>query len=996
MPLNNHSCYSFRYGVTYPKDLLSFGISKGYRFLALTDINNTSACLDFLRLAQDKELHPVVGVDFRNGIDQRFVGLAKSNRGYRELNSFLSQFLTQEHIEIPKEAPSFEDVFIIYPLNKIPRRPLYKHEYIGVCAHELNRLKVSKTLPKDRLVALQHGTFYNQEDYKKHKLLRAIDLNTIYTKVTTADYADKRDALLSRSTYESLFEYFPELIEKTDDLLSQCNVTFDFKRPSFKNQRTYTGSIDKDNQLLRRLCREKLVYRYAHPTKEILERLGKELSIIEQKEFVSYFLINWDITSYARSRGYFYVGRGSGANSIVAYLLQITDVDPIELDLYFERFINLYREIPPDFDIDFSWKDREDITQYIFSRFPNTALLATYNTFQYRGAVRELSKVFGLPKEEQDRLSSSKNVVWSRLDNLSKLVLKCASLIQGLPSHLSVHAAGIVISELPLHQYTATFIPPKGFPTTQFDMVVAEDIGLFKFDILGQRGLAKIKDSLAIIRKMHPTHDPIDIHDIKRFKEDSKIKELLKEGQAIGCFYVESPAMRMLLKKLKVDHYLGLVAASSIIRPGVAKSGMMREYILRERDPERRKRTHPVMAEIMPDTYGIMVYQEDVIKVAHYFAGLTLGEADVLRRGMSGKYRSRDEFQKIKNKYFENCKDKYPEELSKEIWRQIESFAGYAFAKGHSASYAVESYQSLFLKAYYPLEYMVATINNGGGFYRAELYIHEARMHGAEILAPCINSSDKGCILSGQQIYLGLGMIHGLESELIDIIIKTREKEGRFKSLIDFAERTCIGLEHLCTVIRINAFRCINISKKELLWKAHQLLRKQNKSKVIQKKLFKTTIKDYELPDLNNEEYEDAFDQFEILGFPICNPFSLLENQDYPRLTTKDLPQYLNKIVYIMGYLIHIKSTDTSRKEKMKFGTFLDIKGVFLDTVHFPETAHRYPFTGKGIYALKGKVVEEFGYYSLEALEMKRLPYIQDPRFREEAIDKEKLITDLT
>jgi len=269
-------------------------------------------------------------------------------------------------------------------------------------------------------------------------------------------------------------------------------------------------------------------------------------------------------------------------------------------------------------------------------------LLAVYSTFQYRAAVRELGKVFGLPKEEIDRLSTGK-VAFQKLDKLSRLVLKYASLIQGLPSHLSVHAAGIVISEKPLSYYTATFVPPKGFPTTQFDMVVAEDIGLYKFDILGQRGLAKIKDALSVIRANHPNDDIIDIHDLPRFKEDPRVKDMLRQGQAIGCFYVESPAMRMLLAKLKVDDYLGLVAASSIIRPGVAQSGMMREYILRERNPERRKQAHPVMWDIMPDTYGIMVYQEDVIKVAHYFAGLSLSESDVLRRGMSGKFRSREE-----------------------------------------------------------------------------------------------------------------------------------------------------------------------------------------------------------------------------------------------------------------------------------------------------------------------------------------------------------------
>lgn len=993
MPLNNHSCYSFRYGVIKPKDLIDLSIELGYKSIALTDINNTSAHLNFLRLAQSKGLHPVIGIDFRNGIDQLYVALAKTNEGYREINDYLSRHLTQAKPSIKADAPPFKEVYVIYPFDKIPERTLAEYEYIGVRAFDLNKLKMRRDLPEDRLLAMHSGSFRNQTDYRIHKLLRAVELNTIYTKVTPSDYARQEDVFITRQVHEQTFEEFPQLVENTDDLLSQCQIEFTFEEVESKNQQTYTGSISKDIKLIRRLCKDNLHYRYPNPTEEIIARLDKELFIIEEKNFISYFLINWDITSYARSRNYFYVGRGSGANSIVAYLLQITDVDPIELDLYFERFINLYRTSPPDFDIDFSWKDREDVTQYIFDRFPNTALLATYNTFQFRAAVRELGKVFGLPKEEID-LIASERARYNQLDKKSQIVLKYASLIQGMPSHLSVHSAGIVISEKELQNYTATFVPPKGFPTTQFDMIVSEDIGLYKFDILGQRGLAKIKDSLKIIRDNNPSHELIDIHDIKKFKKDPAIKNLLKQGKAIGCFYVESPAMRMLLTKLKVDNYLGLVAASSIIRPGVAKSGMMREYILRDRDPERRKQAHSVMWEIMPDTYGIMVYQEDVIKVAHYFAGLTLGEADVLRRGMSGKYRSRAEFDLVREKYFENCRSKgYKDELSKEVWRQIESFAGYAFAKGHSASYAVESYQSLYLKAHYPLEYMVATINNGGGFYRPELYVHEARMCGATIQPPCINRSDHGCKIHKKEIYIGLGMVHGVETDMVQQCLSDRDRRGPFESLVDFVDRTSFGLEQLCMLIRIDAFRSLGIPKKELLWKAHQLLQKSKKPNVIQTRLFTPPIKNYELPDLTSEEHEDAFDQMEILGFPLNNPFKLLEETDLPTLCTTGLPPFLNKEVEMVAYLISVKNTNTSKGDRMNFGTFIDLEGQFLDTVHFPIIAAKYPFIGRGVYLLKGKVVEEFEYYSLEVMEMKKLTYIPDPRFKEDEVDKSTLQT---
>ncbi len=983
MYINCHSHYSFRYGLLSPEEILAWAQENGHESIALTDINNTAAALSFMRLAPKYGIHPVVGIDFRHGIEPLYIGLAKTTDGFEQLNHFLSQHLTREEVELPPHPPMMDQVWIIYPIERVPDRPLYDHEYIGIRPRQLNQLGFGLNYPKHKMVIWQSGSFRNRTDHSTHKILRAVDLNTIYTKIKQQHYADESDALLSRCDLLELYKGHEYIIQQTEYLLGQCHIDIEFSTKKTKNIRAYTGSMDADRRLIRQLCRDKLYYRYPQPNKDILNRIAKELAVIEEMNFISYFLINWDIARYARDRGYFYVGRGSGANSVVAYLLQITDVDPIELDLYFERFINLYRETPPDFDVDFSWRDREDVTRYIFNRFPNTALLATYNTFQYRAAVRELGKVFGLPRLELDVLSSGKFDV-KTLDKYSQIVIKYAHLIQDMPSHLSVHAGGIIISELPIQRYTATFVPPKGFPTTQFDMVVAEDVGLHKFDILGQRGLAKIKEGLQVIRDNNPTAEHIDIHDIKRFKEDAKVKEMLREGKAIGCFYVESPAMRMLLRKLNVDHYLGLVAASSIIRPGVARSGMMREYILRERFPKKRADAHPVMRDIMPDTYGIMVYQEDVIKVAHYFAGLSLGEADVLRRGMSGKYRSREEFDRVRQTYFDNCAAKgYSLELSQEVWRQIESFAGYAFAKGHSASYAVESYQTLFLKAHYPLEYMVATINNGGGFYRPELYIHEARMCGGIIEPPCIHHSDYGCTIDGCTIYLGFGFINGLENDTIASIIGHRFAEKPYVSLIDFIERTQIGLVQLCLLIRISALRCLGEAKKDLLWKAHRLLSKKT-DKTGQIKLFTPSVKDYTLPTLSLEAFEDAFDQIELLGFPLCDPFSLLPPKDYTQLCAAHLKELVTKTIEILGYLITMKDTSTIKGERMGFGTFIDVKGHFLDTIHFPPVMRACPVRGRGVYRLTGKVIEEFGFYSIEIAHCEKLPYISDPRFNED------------
>jgi error-prone DNA polymerase len=980
--ININSQYSIKHGLLPPEAIALWAKEAGYSKVALTDINNTTAALSFTLENQKLGQKTAVGADIRNGINQQFVVLAKNNRGLHELNTFLSHYLHKKE-DFPERSPHFGNCLVIYPWGKEPD-VLHGNEYIGINIKLLNKLPFLKEKDKLRsMVVLQTMVFRDKRDFNSHRLLRAIALNTLLSKLPKSEQVEENELFTSAEDLKKAFDSYPEIHQRTEKILDQCHVHFKFGEDAEpQNVQTYTGSKEEDLFLLRQLAEEGIATRYDEVTEEITARIEKEIEIISQKDYLSYFLITWDFTSYARSKGYFYVGRGSGANSIVAYLLKITDVDPLDLDLYFERFINLYRKNPPDFDIDFSWKDREDITQYIFSRYPNTALLCTYNTFQYKATIRELGKVFGLPKTEIENLSKGRFDV-SCLDELSLLVLRYAKQIEGLPSNLSVHSGGIVISEKPITWYSATFLPPKGYPTTQFSMLEAEDVGLFKFDVLSQRGLAKIQEGLEIVKQNQPDNPPHDIHDINYLKRDKKIKEILLSAKALGCFYVESPAMRMLLQKLKVEDYLTLVAASSVIRPGVAQSGMMREYILRHRYPEKRKEAHPVMLKIMPETYGVMVYQEDVIKVAHYFAGLDLGEADVLRRGMSGKFRSRSEFQKVKDTFFENCKNKgYEEELSNEIWRQIESFAGYAFSKGHSASYAVESYQSLYLKAHYPLEYMVATINNFGGYYRTEVYVHEARMMGGKIEAPSVNEGNYECIIQGKRIILGMVLVQGLESKLMHKLLAERRKNGVFSSFEDLTNRVYLPLDQILILIRIGALRDIEEQRKSLLWKAH-LFHNKTKEKNVEQMLFPPENKQFKLPNLEDNEVEQAFEQMELLGFPLCNPFHLLPNLPPAHTLAKNIATQTGKQVTCFGYLVSLKQSRTLQGDYMFFGNFIDLEGEIIDSVHFPEIARKFPYHGKGIYLIKGWVSEEFGHYSIIANSLIKCPMIHDARYAE-------------
>ncbi len=976
MLLNNHSYFSLKYGIKSPKDLVQVLDEYQHEQVVLTDINNTSGVFSFVQEAKRKKKKPIIGVDFRNGGEQCYVGIAKNHYGFHELNKHLSKHL---HEEEPFEslAPRFIHAYIIYPISNIPDRALKDYEYIGVKPHEVNNLILPKWDElRDKMVVLATATFTKKSDFNLHRLLRAMDLNTLLDKLNPDDHGDETDLFYSGNALQAIYRSFPHIIENTQMILDNC--TFDFEFNKNRNPVTYTGTEEGDHQLMLRLCREGIQYRYKELTPKIEERIRKELDTIQKMGFTSYFLINWDIIAYARSRGFYYVGRGSGANSIIAYLLRITDVDPVELDLYFERFINLFRKSPPDFDIDFSWTDRDEIYNYIFKKFPNVSLLANYQTFQSKSSIRQLGKVFGLPPSEIEKVQYVETMEeYKELDKVQKIIFQYSLLLHDMPSHLGIHASGVLISEQPMHQYSATYMPPKGYPTVQFDMVVAEDIGLHKFDILSQRGLGKIKDALEVIRKNNPSDEIIDIHDVKSFVDDDKVKRLLREGEAIGCFYVESPAMRMLLKKLRDDTYLGLVAASSIIRPGVSKSGMMREYILRRREPERRKQAHPVLSNIMPDTYGIMVYQEDVIKVAHYFAGLTLGEADVLRRGMAGKYRSREEFQGVKDTFFKNCKEKgHDEKLTKEVWHQTESFAGYAFAKGHSASYAIESYQCLYLKAYYPLEYMVSVINNFGGFYRTEFYIHEARMLGAAIHAPCVFKSGRMTIIEEKDIYLGLHMISDLGIDVVSIILEQRVLSP-FIDFYDFLDRTNISLEQTRSLILVGAFRRLTENRKELLWQSHFYFHNTTKDVYQTNRLFEPERNVVEVPEIDDDELEKSLDQIQYLGFPLCSPYSLIEEHyltHYP-LVGRELNEYVGMNIKMLGYMVSIKRTNTSGNERMNFGTFIDMEGKVFDTVHFPQVARKFPFRGRGVYLVEGKVTEEYNFVSLEVNRLEKIPY---------------------
>ncbi len=983
MYLNCHTYFSFKYGTMSPEALFNEPRKNQVHKLVLSDINNTSAWIEMLRVCRDHteeyDLEFVPGIEFRAGDRLLYIAIAMNNEGFLEINDHLTGHNLNNTFPGEK-APAFSNAYVIYSLGTWHPSMLRENEFIGVKPHE-TRLIVSMDLEAftHKMVIWQPVTFTDKISHNVHRLLRAIDKNTLLSKLP-ADCQAREDEVMSPGP-DLLKNYwqYPEIIANSQQLLETCSIRFELGTP--KNKKSFFGVQGKDHYILRKKALEGFQRRYRIYNAYAMERLLRELDVIAARNFEAYFLIALDVVEFARQRNFAHVGRGSGANSMVAYCLGITEVDPIELDLYFERFLNPYRSSPPDFDIDFSWNERDHVTEYLLNKYRgHAALLATYVTFQGRSIIRELGKVFGLPKHEIDSLVRYPLENQGR-DDITRLIFRYANRLHDMPQNLSIHAGGVLITELPITAYSALDLPPKGFPVTHFDMISAEDIGIYKFDILSQRGLGHIRDTIAIIRQNR--NEDVDISRFRTFKEDPKLNGLLRRGKAMGCFYIESPAMRLLLQKLKCDNYLTLVAASSIIRPGVARSGMMREYIQRHLNPGKFTYIHPLMKKLMEETYGIMVYQEDVIKVAHHFAGLDLAEADVLRRAMSGKYRSRKEFTKVKDKFFSNCrKAGHTEEITGEVWRQIESFSGYSFSKAHSASYAVESYQSLFLKTYYPLEFMVGVINNFGGFYRTEFYFHEARMNGALIEAPCVNRGNYLTSLSGKSIFVGLIHLKGLETKLAQYIPDERNRNGNFQGLNDFLQRISVSLEQICILIRTGAFRFTGKSKRELLWEAHFFFGK-TKNPSPEKDLFNLEIRKFDLPRLEKDPLEDAYDEIELLGFPLCNPFDLLAADQKNEAKADELFRQVRKMITITGYLATIKYTQTIDLKPMHFGTFIDKEGSFFDTTHFPDSTLRYPFRGNGFYRMKGIVTEDFGCPMIEVKYMEKMPMISKQKVDE-------------
>ena len=584
-----------------------------------------------------------------------------------------------------------------------------------------------------RRAASNRVHFLGRTDFDIHHLVCAIRTRKTVETLAKTDFYPEQCYLKSPQEMAQAFEDCPDALRATAEIAERCNVELPvgkLRMPSFEPE---TGQAPE--QYLRDLCERSLVKLYPpekHPAAKA--RLDYELEIIFSKHFAEYFLIVWDMVRYARSLGIPSTGRGSAADSLVSYLLDLTHVDPIEHNLYFERFLSHERTSPPDIDIDLCWRRRDFVVEYVYKRWGSdrVAMIATVNTFAGRSCVREVGKALGLSDSEMSQYTAFlphfgaadfekilKERPESRHLDLNaeplRSIIPLARRIEGMPSHLGLHASGIVVAPEPLMQWVPLEMATKGLVVTQYDMYPIEDLGYLKIDLLGQRSLSVIADvGDQVRREKDPEFGWGKVGKVNPEK-DTATQDRIASGHTMGVFQIESPGIRGILRRAKARDFETVTVVSSVIRPGPKDSGALRSWIRRHVGLEKTTYLHPLLEEVLSETHGIMVYQEDVLKVVQVVAGMSLGRADMVRRSMSDK-RPTERLATMEQEFIQGAvANGLIMEAAAEIWRQMRAFAGYAFCKAHSASYTVLSFQAAYLKEHYPAEFMAAVLANGGG-----------------------------------------------------------------------------------------------------------------------------------------------------------------------------------------------------------------------------------------------------------------------------------------
>ena len=993
--LGLHSHYSLLRSPTSCDALCRRARQLGYRAIGLTDINNLYGLWDFVNGCNRYAIRPIIGAELCSNGERAFF-LVKSSRGYTNLCRTITgihQDNTPLH-SLPEKR--LQGLVLLSDHKKLLTRWQEMELDIGAAIigrpdQQGSELRNHARLLNIPAMIVADTYILTRNEKRTLQILRAIAGNCSLSRLPVDQQMNTGKQLLSPGEYEQRYRIWPELLRNTRAIAERCEFhgpKFGLVLPPYKN----LGNQDADH-LLRRAALAGARQRYGSPLpKKVMKRLNHELQIIASMGFSSYFLVVRDIVRPVSRT----CGRGSGAASLVAYCLAITNVCPIRHNLYFERFLNPGRTDAPDIDIDFAWDERDQVLASVFSTYKNhCAMVSNMITMQPRKAIRETARVFGLPAAEINtitrRLSGfrfqrdtgddlhAQLRATARLRNCSfappwpEILARAQELID-IPATLSVHPGGIIITPRPITDYVPVQQAAKGVPIIQWDKDGAEQAGLVKIDLLGNRSLGVIRDALIQVRAKGAQID----ENRWRPEEDAKTRQLVKTGLTMGCFYIESPAMRLLQKKAGRGDFEHLVIHSSIIRP--AANDCIRTY-LRRLHGEKWQPLHPLIADILSETYGIMVYQEDVSRVAVQL-GFSPAQGDRLRKIMSKKDKD-GQLADFRDRFFQAAAEKKLSQKEAEgIWQMMLSFAGYSFCKPHSASYARVSFQAAWLKAHYPAEFMAAVLSNQGGFYSTFVYVSEARRMGLRIVPPDVNRSEIAWRGHGRKLQVGLMAIAGLSETTRNRILQERQQgttQAPYSTLPDFLQRVRPDDDEARALLHAGALDGLvkkPVNRSQMVYQLAQW--QQSRSLAINRLFPPSTVPPPKLP--GQHRLEQLRNEYRVLGFlchthPIC-----LFNQHRQRLRTilaRDLDRFAGsreKILFL-GWPITAKIVGTKTGQPMEFLTFEDETGQVECTL-FPRTYQRYCHllhTGAPLL-LTGIVEQDFGALSFTVTHIAPVP----------------------
>jgi DNA polymerase-3 subunit alpha len=1015
--LHVHTEYSLLDGASRIDEITKRAKELGMDALAITDHGAMYGAVSFYKAAKKAGIKPIIGCEVYVAPTSRFskaavdgdiyyhlILLAENNDGYKNLIKIVSCGYSEGFYYKPRvdkevlrkyskgiiclsaciagEVPS-----AIIRDNMDKARRLIE-EYIDIFGKDNFFLEVQNhgmaeeekanaalaALAEEYglgLVATNDSHYTRQSDSEFHDVLLCIQMGKTVDEEKRMRFPNDQFYLKSPSEMARLFEKFDGALANTAKIAARCNVEFEFGSfhlPEFPVPDNLT-----DESYLRKLCEERLAKRYENITPEILERLNYELKVIHDMGYDSYFLIVWDFIHYAKNHGIAVgPGRGSAAGSIVSYLLAITNIDPLKYDLLFERFLNPERVTMPDIDIDFCYEKREKIIEYVVEKYgrDHVAQIITFGTMAAKAAIRDVGRALNLSYGETDRivkmvpselgitlekaLKESRELMEAYTEEESvRRLLDFAMKVEGLPRHSSTHAAGVVIARDILTEYVPLQVSDDGFFVTQYDKDLVEELGLLKMDFLGLRTLTVISNAVELIRENRG--EIIDIDAIPL--EDALVEKMLADGDTGAVFQLESAGMTHLVKDLQPKGFADMIPLVALYRPGPLGSGMVTDFINGRRNKKAVSYMHPLLEPILKETFGVILYQEQVMQIVQVLAGFSLGQADLMRRAMGKKKMAilaaqKESFLKGAGENGIDVK------LAEEIFDLMTHFANYGFNKSHSAAYAMVVYETAWLKAHYPSEFMAAMLSSVMDTNdKVGIYIDQCRKRGIMVLPPDINASRSSFSVDGNSIRFGLAAIKNVGEGAIEAVIKARTEQGEFTSLVDFCTRVdsrAVNRRILESLIKAGAFDSLGAKRSQLLAVLEQALdmasARRRDLESGQMGLFGDEsaaeideIKLPDLPELPKEQLlacEKEMTGFFITGHPLDKYRAIVEKFISAQELLHSEQNLDKKAVRFAGMVVSAKRITTKKGDTM---CFLEVEDFFdkIEVIVFPSIFYK-------------------------------------------------------